>query len=120
MGSVVPLGNTTDSLRDSVVRPRRLRPAWQPGRSEIDTAYWLAHCEGYRVDGAEGRIGLVEEVRLGPQHPDDTILAVRMGVLGRRVALIPASAVALVVPRAERIWLRTPATIIGSEPVPLP
>jgi hypothetical protein len=27
--------------------------------------YWLTHCEGYRVDSSDGRIGFVEEVRGG-------------------------------------------------------
>jgi hypothetical protein len=81
----------------------------------VDRDYWLAHCEGYRVDAADGRIGFVEDVRLGPAHPHDTVLAVRAGRLGRRLLLVPAEEAAYVVPRAERIWLRTPVTIAGSE-----
>jgi len=30
------------------------------------TGYWLAHCEGYRVDSPDGRVGVVEHVRLAP------------------------------------------------------
>ena len=45
----------------------------------------------------------------------ETILAVRTGRLGRRLLLVPAVEAAYIVPRAERIWLRTPVTIIGSE-----
>ena len=86
------------------------------GDPAFDTSYWLAHCEGYRVDSEQGRIGFVEEVRLGRSHPSDTVLAVRTGILGRRVLLVPATATAVVVPRAERIWLRTPVTITGTEP----
>jgi hypothetical protein len=84
--------------------------------SRFETAYWLAHCEGYRVDADEGRIGFVEEVRLGPDHPTDTVLAVRTGRLGRRIMLVPATETAFIVPRAERIWLRSPVAIAGSEP----
>ncbi|HUK45461.1 MAG TPA: hypothetical protein VLV28_09215 [Gaiellaceae bacterium] len=81
----------------------------------IDRDYWLAHCEGYRVEATEGRIGFVDEVRTGPDHPHDTILAVRTGRLGRRILLVPAAETEHIVPLAERIWLRTPVTIIGSE-----
>jgi hypothetical protein len=81
----------------------------------VDRDYSLAHCEGYRVEATEGRIGFVDEVRTGPDHPRDTILAVRTGRLGRRLLLVPAAETAYIVPHAERIWLRTPVTIIGSE-----
>ena len=78
--------------------------------------YWLAHCEGFRVDGIGGRIGIVEEVRDADGEP---LLAVRAGLLGRRVLLVPADAVFEIVPRAMRIWLRGPVTIAGSEPIPV-
>ena len=81
----------------------------------FDRNYWLAHCEGYRVDGDGGRIGFVEEVRPGPNHPQDTILAVRAGRLGRRVLLVATADVAFIVPRAEQVWL-TATRIVGSEP----
>jgi hypothetical protein len=60
--------------------------------------------EGFRVDGPGGRIGIVEEVR---DVRDEPLLAVRAGLLGRRVLLIPATEVFEIVPRAMRIWLRT-------------
>src|SRR5205814_6091079 len=42
----------------------RVAPAPAPSReAEFDRAYWLAHCEGFRVDGHAGRIGFVDEVR---------------------------------------------------------
>ena len=70
-----------------------------------------ASCEGYRVDGAEGRIGFVDDVRGDDEH---RVLAVRAGVLGRRVLLVRGEDVAFIVPPARRIWLRAPATIVGS------
>jgi hypothetical protein len=115
MGSVTSLAEVRPTATHA--QQRRLQAAPRKARGLIDTDYWLAHCEGYRVDSAEGRIGFVEEVRLGASHPEDTILAVRMGMLGRRVALIPASAAEIVVPRAERIWLRTRSPMLGSEPL---
>ena len=84
---------------------------------EVDRAYWLTHCEGYRVDGSEGRLGFVEQVRIGKDSPADTILAVRAGRLGRRHLLVSVAEVAFVVPRAQRIWLRTPTTIVDTEPL---
>lgn len=68
-------------------------------------AYWLARCEGFRVDSPEGRYGRVEAVmfRVRPDDPD--ALVVRTGVLGRRLVLVPADDVADVTPRRERISL---------------
>jgi len=82
----------------------------------VDCEYWLHHCEGFRVDGVEGRIGVVEEVR---DESGDAQLAVRAGLLGRRVLLIPASEVVEIVPRAMRIWLRSPITVAATEPLRL-
>ena len=80
--------------------------------SAFDRAYWLAHCEGYRVEAADGRLGFVEEIR---SRGGTTLLAVRAGRLGRRVVLVPADEVAFVVPRAKRLWLRTWAAIVEPE-----
>ena len=96
---------------------RQLRTATRPPADRIepsevdstfDRAYWLAHCDGYRVDRGAGRLGFVERVL------DDGVLAVRAGRLGRRLLLVPAGAVDVIVPRAEHIWLRS-TTILGSE-----
>ncbi len=76
--------------------------------------YWIAHSGGFRVDGPGGRIGIVEEVRDDDGEP---LLAVRAGLLGRRLLLIPAAEVFEILPRATRIWLRTPVSIAGSEPL---
>ena len=100
--------------------PKRLRsaPRARPSREVLESApvfdrdYWLSHCEGYRVDGVEGRIGFVDAVRV---LRGAAVLAVRAGRLGRRILLVPAEEVAFIVPRAERIWLQTAATIIDSE-----
>jgi hypothetical protein len=67
--------------------------------------YWLCRCEGFRVDGPDGRFGLVEAVmfRVRPDQPD--ALIVRAGVLGRRLAIVPIEDVDDVVPRRERVLL---------------
>jgi hypothetical protein len=90
-----------------------LRPA---ADDAFDRDYWLTHCEGFRVDGREGRIGFVEEVRRERGRDDDPLLAVRAGLLGRRLLLFRASDAAFIVPQAKRIWLRSSAAITGSEP----
>jgi hypothetical protein len=76
----------------------------------LDGDYWIAHCEGYRVDAAGGRIGFVEAV-LGSSG--QLVLAVRAGLLGRRVVLVSAAEVAYLVPRVQRIWLRAAPTPSG-------
>jgi len=81
----------------------------------IDTDYWLAHCDGYRVEVEGGRLGLVEEVRRAPSGQAAT-LVVRGGKLGLRRLIVPAEEVALLVPRAERVVLRSPPRITGSQP----
>jgi hypothetical protein len=107
--------------RPSRSRPRRPRPAPSPPRTSVqhgqtgfDRDYWLAHCEGYRVDAADGRLGFVEAVRRDGSR-NGPLLAVRAGRLGRRLLLVPASEVAFIVPRAEQIWLASPVRIARSE-----
>lgn len=83
--------------------------------ASFDRDYWLSHCEGFRVDTAGGRLGFVEELRPGVGCEGD-VLAVRAGLLGRRIVLVPTAEVDFIVPRAERIWLHSPVTILGMEP----
>ena len=66
------------------------------------------------MDTAGGRLGLVEELRSGADGEGD-VLAVRAGLLGRPVVLVPVAEVDFIVPRAERIWLHSPVTILGIE-----
>jgi hypothetical protein len=91
----------------------RARPSLSYSRAADD--YWLQHCEGFRVDGSGGRIGIVEEVRTDPSDPGTVVLAVRAGLLGRRLLLFSASEVTHLVPQAQRLWLRTSASILGTE-----
>ena len=75
-------------------------------RSVLERDYWLEHCDGFRVDGSHGRIGVVEEV----QHAagGDSLLVIRTGILGLKVVTISTREVFEIVPRARRLWLRTP------------
>ena len=105
------LVQTGPSKADSRQALRLVAPHVEHRR--FDREYWLAHCEGYRVDGGEGRIGFVDRVT---DADGRLVLAIRAGRLGRRIFLVPGEAVAFIVPRAQRLWLSAPATIVGSEP----
>ncbi|HSK15887.1 MAG TPA: hypothetical protein VK915_06925 [Gaiellaceae bacterium] len=69
--------------------------------------YWLRHCHGFRVDSPRGRVGIVEDVLYGADRDRPAALAVRGGVLGRRLALVPLEDVAAVEPRRKRISIGT-------------
>ena len=71
------------------------------------SGYWLAHCEGYRVDSPDGRVGVVEHVRLAPDSGRPELLAVRSGLFVPRLLLVPADRVEGVVPRERRVVLRS-------------
>ena len=98
---------------ESVVAPQ---PEQRHGLRE--RRYWIEHCEGFRVDGHRGRIGVVEEVRR-PRN-GHAVLVIRTGLLGRRVVEIPVTEVFEIVPRARRLWLRTPEALRHSTVVPEP
>jgi hypothetical protein len=84
-----------------VSAPAEAEPAGAPDRE-----YWLEHCDGFRVDGPRGRIGVVEEVRHTAEG--GSLLVIRTGVLGLRAVAISTREVFEIVPRARRLWLKTP------------
>jgi hypothetical protein len=87
-----------ETVRVTVTHPDTDRRFWSRD-------YWLGRCEGFRVDGPEGRVGVVSAV-LG--HEDEpTMLAVREGLFALRTVYVPIEQVAEVQPRAERIVLRS-------------
>jgi hypothetical protein len=95
-------------------------PARRPRRSLVKAAafdrdYWLGHCEGYRVDASDGRLGFVEEIRPRADSGGAATLVVRAGRLGRRLLVVPVDEVAFIIPRAERIWLRSPVRVVATE-----
>jgi hypothetical protein len=67
---------------------------------QIDTDYWISHSEGFQVRDGRKKLGFVQEVIDGGQT-----LAVRGGLLGRRVVYVPVERVLAIVPRELRIWL---------------
>lgn len=74
--------------------------------ASFDRDYLLARCEGYKVASPIRGIKVVEEV-IPPTDDRPGLLAVRGGLLGRRLVLVPTSDVAVVVPRAMRLFLRS-------------
>ena len=84
-----------------------------PSTFAPDQEYWLAHCQGFRVDSDTGRIGLVEEVCSTLNgHPD--LLVLRPGRFGRRRLLLAAEEVTAVAPREGRIVVQSPVRILAS------
>jgi len=67
--------------------------------------YWLRNCHGYRVDSPRGRVGIVEDVLYGAKPNEPSALAVRGGLLGNRVKLVPVESVAVISPRRKLIAL---------------
>lgn len=79
----------------------------------IDRYYWLAHCEGYLVDSPGGRVGLVERVlRVEGERPE--ALVILAGMYGRRRLTIPVNEVDVILPYAQRVLLRSSASIHGN------
>jgi hypothetical protein len=77
--------------------------------------YWLARSEGFRVDTPAGRLGIVELVMLRARPDDPDALVVRVGVLGRRLVVVPVDEVADVLPRRQRVMLRRVPDLSGSD-----
>jgi len=69
--------------------------------------HWLAHCEGFEVDSPAGRVGFVEEVRIGHDPDRPLAIAVRLlAALGGRLFLLPVEEVEGIIPARERVVVR--------------
>lgn len=80
------------------------------GGMPVGRRYWLRRCEGFRVEGPDGRLGFVEEARLDGRADEPVALVVHGSAPGRVV--VPVSEVAEVLPLEERILLRS-TSIVG-------
>jgi hypothetical protein len=67
----------------------------------------LAECEGYRVDGMNGRVGTVVGVGIGADGETPAWLVVRTGLFHRRQVSIGIEDVGSVDPIARRIVVST-------------
>ena len=77
------------------------------GPSAIDRDYWLHRSEGFRVDSPDGRVGFVAELRFGSSTERPDALAVRAGLLGRLLLIVPVEQVEAILPHERRIVLRS-------------
>jgi hypothetical protein len=87
----------------------------RPGGAASELDYWLRRCEGFRVDSPGGRFGVVEEVRYVSRSDRPDMIAVRTGLFGRRLLLVPVREIAEIIPSDERLVLRRPPRRSGTE-----
>ena len=69
-------------------------------------SYWLQVCHGFKVVSPRGRVGIVEDVLYGDEKQRPSALAVRGGLFGTHVELVPVEDVAQIVPRSKLLSLR--------------
>ena len=77
------------------------RSAWP-----ADEAYWLAHCEGFHVDGPDGRIGVVEHVVSESWFDLPDVVSVASGRWRLRSTDMPIADVLEVRPEQKRLVVR--------------
>jgi hypothetical protein len=78
------------------------------GETMTDDTYWIRNCHGFRVYSPRGRLGIVEDVLYGGDPDRPAALAVRGGLFGRRVEVVPVESVEEISPRQTRIAVREP------------
>jgi hypothetical protein len=79
----------------------------RPSSADDLSTYWLSTCEGFSVESDDGRVGIVEEVRLSRERQPEA-LAVRTGLFRTRLVIVPIDDVHQVVPQHKRVLLRPP------------
>ena len=67
--------------------------------------YWLRNCQGFRVDGPFGKVGVVEDVLFGPDPAEPAALLVRAGLFGLRLEVVSTEDVESLDPQRTRIRL---------------
>jgi len=68
----------------------------------VDPEYWLCHCEGFRVDGWDGRIGTVVH-----SSQESELLTLRAGLFRSREFNVRFADVEEIRPREQRLVLHT-------------
>jgi len=68
----------------------------------VDPEYWLCHCEGFRVDGWDGRIGTVVH-----SSQESELLTLRAGLFRSREFSVRFADVVEIRPREQRLLLHT-------------
>ena len=77
-----------------------MTPRDDESHNVVDRRYWLAHSDGFRVDGPAGRIGTVLRTIEGRE-----MLIVRTGILGSHSVMVPFADVERLEPWRERLAL---------------
>ncbi len=72
----------------------------------VEAEYWLHHCDGFRVDGPDGRIGVVDHVEQDLEADAPDVVAVASGLWRIRRIRIPLTEVVEVQPGRRRIVVR--------------
>jgi uncharacterized protein YrrD len=70
-----------------------------------DAAYWLRNCQGFRVEAAGKKIGVVDDVVFGRESEPATLL-VRTGLFRLGVRAIPVDEIESIDPQRLRITLK--------------
>jgi hypothetical protein len=72
---------------------------------------WVASCQGFRLEAAGKRVGVVEEVLVGDDKRPAALL-VQGGLLGTKSFIVAVEDVLAVIPRSRRIVVQSnpPAT----------
>jgi len=73
----------------------------------VDEDYWLGHCEGFRVDGPSGRLGVVDHVVYRSRLDRPDALAVCSGTWKLHTDQVRVDDVVEVSPGEQRLVLRT-------------
>lgn len=87
------------SADEATPRPRSPWP--------VDEAYWLAHCEGFQVEGPDGRIGVVDRVVYESRLDVPDVVSVASGLWRLHSTRVPMADVLEVRPEQERLLVRT-------------
>jgi hypothetical protein len=74
-----------------------------------DAAYWLRNCQGFRVESAGKRVGVVDDVLFGRESEPATLL-VRTGLFRMGLRAVPVDEIETIDPRSLRITLRKSAS----------
>ena len=70
-----------------------------------DAGYWLRNCQGFRVEVAGKKIGVVDDVLFG-RHSEPATLLVRTGLFRLGLRAISVDEIETIDPRSLRITLR--------------
>jgi hypothetical protein len=70
-----------------------------------DAGYWLRNCQGFRVEAAGKKLGVVDDVIFG-QHSEPATLLVRTGLFRLGLRAISVDEIEAIDPRSLRITVR--------------